>query len=312
MANSTPTLPQLHDRLFLTDGGLETFMIFDEGVDLPHFAAFELLRDAPGRARLMQYYERYIALARDYGMGFVLESPTWRASPDWGELLGHSGDELADINRAAIRTMQALRDRHQTPALPILISGCIGPRGDGYIADTAMTPAAAEAYHVAQIATFVETGVDMVSAITMTNAAEATGIARAAQRMGVPPVISFTVETDGRLPSGQALGAAIAEVDAATGAAPAYYMINCAHPTHYEAILTGNPDWTLRLGGMRANSSILSHAELNDAVDLDRGDPVDLGRRYGALRAQLPQLRVLGGCCGTDHQHVAQIAAACA
>ncbi|MGL4542746.1 MAG: homocysteine S-methyltransferase family protein, partial [Polymorphobacter sp.] len=269
MTRSTAILPHRHDKLFLTDGGLETVLIFDEGIELPHFAACELVLSAAGRAQLTRYYDRFIDLAHEHGLGFVLESPTWRANADWGTLLGHSPAQLAEINRAAITLMQGLRDRRQDAALPIVISGCIGPRGDGYIADTAMTAAAADAYHSAQIATFAEAGVDMVSAITMTNAAEATGIASAAARLGVPSVISFTVETDGRLPSGQGLGDAIAEVDAATDAAPAYYMINCAHPTHFEAILKGNASWTLRLGGLRANSSTLSHAELNEAVELD-------------------------------------------
>lgn len=307
-------LEQFFDRageIVLTDGGIETMLIFDDGQDLPHFAAFHLLKDGAGRAALTRYYERFIAVAKQAGAGFILESPTWRASADWGDLLGYSKAQLAEANRAAIELMQALRAAHQSSRTPMLISGCVGPRGDGYVPGALMRPETAEAYHDEQIAVMSEAGAEIITAITMTNAAEAIGVARAARRHGKPSVISFTVETDGKLPTGQTLADAIAEVDAATASAPAYYMINCAHPSHFAGALEQSGEWAARLGGVRANASCKSHAELNDSVELDRGDPAKLGADYRALRAQFPNVRVLGGCCGTDHTHVAAIAAAC-
>jgi S-methylmethionine-dependent homocysteine/selenocysteine methylase len=297
-------LPQLGGELFLTDGGIETTLIFHHGLDLPAFAAFLLLRDEAGTDELRRYYAPYLELAREAGAGFVLESPTWRASPRWAAELGVSDRELDELNRKAIALMEELRDEVAGVAV---ISGCIGPHDDGYSPTTKLTAAEARDYHATQIATFADTAADMVTAITMTYADEAIGLARAAGAAGLPVVISFTLETDGRLPSGQGLGEAIAEVDDATDAAPAYYMINCAHPTHFEAVLETDEAWPGRIGGLRANASTKSHAELDEAEQLDEGDPADLGARHAALRDNLPKLSVLGGCCGTDHRHVGEI-----
>jgi homocysteine S-methyltransferase len=298
-------LPQLDGGLFLTDGGLETSLIFHQGADLPAFAAFVLLEDDEGLDQLRRYYEPYLALARESGAGFVLESPTWRASPHWAERLGVSEERLDAVNRRAIGLMEELREAAGDG--PVVISGCIGPQDDGYQPAQLLSAAAARDYHSTQIGTFADTAADMVTAITMTYADEATGLAQAARDAGLPVVISFTLETDGRLPSGQALGEAIEEVDEATSGAPAYFMVNCAHPTHFEEVLAGEQPWRERIRGLRANASTLSHAELDEAEELDDGDPGDLGARYAALRSRLPQLNVLGGCCGTDERHVAAI-----
>jgi S-methylmethionine-dependent homocysteine/selenocysteine methylase len=304
------SLPQRTGNLFLTDGGIETTLIFQDGFDLPYFAAFHLLRDPKGRQALQRYYERYIAIARADALGFILESPTWRASTDWGSKLGYSAADMVAVNRDAIELMHELRTRHETTASPMVVSGCVGPRGDGYVPGEAMTAGAAEAYHGLQIGAFADAGADMVSAITMTNADEAIGITRAALKAGMPVAISFTVETDGHLPTGQGLGQAIGEVDAATGNGPAYYMINCAHPTHFQQTLDKEA-WTGRIAGLRANASRRSHQELNDSPDLDPGSPVELGSQYRELVRRHPQINVLGGCCGTDHRHIECIALAC-
>jgi S-methylmethionine-dependent homocysteine/selenocysteine methylase len=298
-------LPQLEGGLFLTDGGLETVLIFHRGWELPEFAAFPLLEDEVGIAALRDYYRPYLELARDRGAGFVLESPTWRANPDWARRLGYGPDELARANRRAIGLMQELREEFAPGVAPIVISGCIGPQSDGYSPTTHLDAEAAREYHAAQIAAFAEAAADLVTVMTMTYAEEAVGVALAARDLAMPAVISFTVETDGRLPSGQSLGAAIEQVDALSGGSPAYYMVNCAHPTHFEGVLDG--PWCERIGALRANASTMSHAELDEAEKLDEGDPDDLAARYAALRGRLPQLRVLGGCCGTDHRHVAAI-----
>jgi S-methylmethionine-dependent homocysteine/selenocysteine methylase len=299
-------LPQLDGGLFLTDGGIETTLIFHEGLDLPAFAAFDLLKDEPGTEALRRYYEPYTALAREHGVGFVLESPTWRASPRWAIELGYSKEELDKLNRKAIALMEEIRDGYEPNGAPVVISGCVGPQDDGYSPATKLTAAAAQDYHATQIETFADTAADMVTAITMTYVDEATGLTRAATQCGLPVVISFTVETDGRLPSGQALGEAIRQVDDETGGAPAYYMINCAHPTHFDDVFAEHEPWHDRIRGLRANASTKSHAELDEATELDVGDPGDLGSRYAALKAKLPELIVLGGCCGTDHRHVGE------
>lgn len=310
MTTRTQELPQLGGRLFLTDGGMETTLIFHEGLDLPHFAAFALLRTEEGRAMTRRYYERYLAIAHEAGAGFILESPTWRASADWGVRLGYTEAAIAAVNRQAIELMREIA-WEAVGVRPIVVSGNIGPRGDGYVASEVMTPAEAEAYHALQARAFADARADMISAFTMTNTNEAVGIVRAAEAVGLPVVISFTLETDGLLPTGETLAAAIAEVDGETGSRPVYYMINCAHPSHFAAALEEGSDWSARIRGVRANASRRSHQELNESPDLDAGDPDELGGDYRGLLERFPQINVLGGCCGTDHRHVAAIAATC-
>ncbi len=303
-------LPQLAgDRLFVTDGGIETVLIFHRGFELPEFAAFDLLNDESGTVAIRAYYEPYLAIAREHGAGFILEAPTWRASLDWARRLGYSAESLAAVNRRAIALMEEVRAAHRAEVSPIVISGCIGPRADAYAPAELMPASEAEEYHGEQLETFAGSGADMATALTLTYADEAVGIARAAEAVGLPVAISFTVETDGRLPSGQSLHDAIDQVDAETGSAPAYYMVNCAHPAHFTEVLTGDDRWLGRLLGVRANASMRSHEELDEAEDLDEGDPVDLGARHRELDRRLPRLRVVGGCCGTDHRHVAEICA---
>jgi homocysteine S-methyltransferase len=308
MSAATPahrsSLPQLGDALFLTDGGIETTLIFHEGIELPLFAAYGLLGTAEGRDALRRYFDAYAAVAAEHGVGLVLESATWRASPDWAARLGHSAADLERLNRAAIELLVEVRDAQPPGGPPIVISGCVGPRGDGYVAGQRMSASEAERYHAVQIGTFAALAADLVTALTMTYPEEAVGIVRAAGAAGLPVVISFTVETDGTLPAGESLAEAIEHVEAETGGAPAYYMVNCAHPTHFEAVLEPGAAWAARIRGLRANASTLSHAELDEAETLDDGDPDDLAARYVALRERLPRLGVLGGCCGTDHRHV--------
>jgi homocysteine S-methyltransferase len=301
-------LPQLSGETFLTDGGMETTLIFHNGVDLPHFASFPLLETDEGVELLRDYFAKYVELADSFGVGLILDTATWRANADWGERLGYSADDLISVNRRAVEFLADLanaRDR-----LPLVISGCIGPRGDAYSPDSLMTAEEAEEYHRPQIETLTDTAADLITAYTLTYAAEAVGIVRAAQGTSMPAVIAFTVETDGRLPDGQALGEAIEEVDAKTEGAAAYFMINCAHPTHFEHVLNEPGEWRDRIRGLRANASVKSHAELDESEELDAGDPLDLASHYRTVRSRLHNLSVVGGCCGTDHRHVAAIAAA--
>jgi S-methylmethionine-dependent homocysteine/selenocysteine methylase len=312
MATYRKHLPQLDgDRIYLSDGGLETSLIYHGGFDLPAFAAFPLMKDEAGRDALRDYYRPYAEIAVGNRLGFILETPTWRANPEWGAKLGYGEAALADINRDAVAMMQELRAKFETRSSPMPVSGNIGPRGDGYQPDRLMSVAEAERYHSGQIRVFKEAGADLVTAMTMNYAEEAAGIARAAADADMPVVISITVETDGRLATGQALGDAIDAIDAASGGAPAYYMLNCAHPTHFGAILDAGDAWVERIAGLRPNASAKSHAELDAATELDDGDPRDLGLRTAALRRRHGRLTVFGGCCGTDHRHVGEMCLAC-
>ena len=305
------SLPQLDNRLYLTDGGIETTLIFHEGLELPDFAAFHLLQTEDGEKALQKYFRTYAEIAKRFETGLILESATWRASKDWGTRLGYTAESLAEFNHRAIQILVELRNEYENEGLPVVISGCLGPRGDGYVPGNIMTVQEAEDYHRDQIETFASTAADMVCAITMNYVEEAIGITRAAKRANIPVAISFTVETDGNLPTGQSLKSAIKQVDEATSGYPAYYMINCAHPTHFERVVAEGGKWLERIRGVRANASHRSHAELNEAPDLDGGNPVELGKQYAELTKHLSRLNVMGGCCGTDHRHVEQIAEAC-
>ena len=294
--------------MVLTDAGLETVLVFEEGLDLPHFAAFPLLDSDEGRVVLRRYYEPFLRLARDRGSAFVLSSPTWRANPDWGELLGYDDKALAELNGRAVAFLEQLRDEVM-PAEErdaVVIEGCIGPRSDAYRPTLRMDAASAAEYHGFQLRAFAAAGCSQAAALTLSYPEEAIGIVRAAETAGLPIVIGFTVETDGRLPSGDSIEQAIHAVDEATDGTTRSFMINCAHPSHFEAALPEG-DARSRIHALRANASMKSHAELDAADDLDAGDPVDLAHRYVALRRELPELHVLGGCCGTSISHVAAI-----
>jgi S-methylmethionine-dependent homocysteine/selenocysteine methylase len=311
MAKYRNALPQLAEGMFLTDGGLETDLIFHEGFEMPLFASFPLLETEAGRTALRNYYLRYAQVATEAQVGFILEAATWRASRDWAVQLGYSSALLADANRRAVDLLVEVRAVLGETTGPVVISGAIGPRGDAYNPDHLMTPEEAEDYHSEQIGTLADTATDLLTALTITHAAEAIGIVRAAQSAQVPVVISFTVETNGVLPDGSPLSAAILAVDGATDSAPIYYGINCAHPTHFNDVLVPTDDWTERIQMVRANASRMSHAELDDATDLDDGDPYEFAHENAELRERFPRINVLGGCCGTDVRHIQAIAQAC-
>ena len=289
----------------LTDGGLETSLIYHQGLDLPHFAAFPLVETSDGKRALEDYWMPYLAVADEHGVPFVVDTPTWRASPDWGARLGYDAAALWAANEAAARFA-----RHLTGHVgEAIVNGVVGPRGDGYVVGEQMSADEAADYHGPQIEALAGAGADQVSAITFTYPDEAIGFVRAASAVGVPCLVSFTVETGGRLPNGDALREAVDRVDRETGGAAGGFMVNCAHPAHFEGSLVDG-DWLERIRGVRANASTMSHAELDAAEELDEGDPEELGAGYVALRTHLPSVNVLGGCCGTDERHVAAVAAA--
>lgn len=311
MAKYRHRLPQLGDAIFLTDSGLETTLIFFDGMELPYFASFTLLSSIAGKKRLREYYDLHAGMAVRGGMGFVLETPTWRCNPDWAHKLGYTLAQTDKANRDAVALMAEVRRDFETPVSPFVISGNIGPRGDGYDPGKIMSVDEAMCYHAPQIASFKAAEADMVSAFTMTNLPESVGIVRAAKRAEMPVAISFTLETDGKLPTGQSLQEAIETTDALTSNYAAYYMINCAHPAHFEDVLESGKAWTQRIRGIRANASRRSHAELDASPDLDAGNPAELGEQYRDLRRTFRGITVVGGCCGTDHRHVQEIARWC-
>lgn len=310
MSISKTNLPNAISDLFLTDGGLETTLVFLEGYELPYFAAFDLLKDEKGYHAIKDYYKRYLNIAKDFKTGFILESPTWRANPDWIEKIGYPALALSEVNKKAVQLLVDLKKEFEHDVPNIILSGCVGPRGDGYKPENTMTADEAQNYHSAQIEVFSQTPVDIISAITMNYAEEAIGITRIAGIVNLPVVISFTVETNGKLPTGMSLKEAIEQVDESTSQPPLYFMINCAHPTHFSHELQAgmNEGWTKRIKGLRANASCKSHAELDEATALDRGNPQELGREHKKLKEGLKQLNVFGGCCGTDEEHVLAIA----
>ena len=312
MSKYRGALPQIGGGLYLTDGGIETTLIFLEGLALPDFASFQILKTVEGEATLRKYFFTYAEIAKKYSTGLILESATWRASTDWGKRLGYSAEELSRVNHQAICLLEEVQQEYDNERCPVVISGCIGPRGDGYIPNNAMTVKQAEKYHQEQVEIFTDSALDMISALTMNYVEEALGVVRAAHRVKMPVTISFTVETDGKLPTGQTLKSAIEQIDNETSSYPCYYMINCAHPTHFQHVLEEGGSWQERIHGIRANASCKSHEELNEAPELDIGNPIELAMQYTEIKKRLKNVNVMGGCCGTDHRHIEQIAKVCA
>jgi homocysteine S-methyltransferase len=302
-------LPQLSGDLFLTDAGLETDLIFNHGIEIREFAAHTLLPDPKGREAIANYLRGFLSLANHYDSGLILDSQTWKAHLHWAEDLRASEQELHQTNKDSVAFIAELRDEFVGNKKPIVLNGVIGPRGDAYAPEARLAAKEAEEYHAKQIGWLAETEVDMITAMTFTQSDEAIGLVHAARSAGLPVVVSFTVETDGRLPTGQPLKEAIREVDEATEGAAAYFMVNCAHPDHFSNILEDSR-WANRIRGLRCNASRLSHEELDNCEVLDDGDPEELANQYKTFTTQMPWLNVFGGCCGSDLRHITQIAKA--
>jgi len=307
MAKYRTDLPQLTMSTFMTDGGLETDLIFNHSIDLPEFAAFDLLKNVEGKEVLSKYYLDYLDISKQKCSGFILEAPTYRANPDWALKIGYSLESLDAVNRTAVQELEKIRSNYENENFKIAISVCIGPRGDGYSPENKMSIEMAEKYHSFQIKTAADTNADLISALTMNYNEEAIGIVDAAKKNNIPVVISYTVETDGKLPSGESLEEAIITLDKKTDSYVSYFMINCAHPDHFANILDPDSKWTNRIKGIRANASTKSHAELDESETLDVGDKEQLARKYQDLKTLLPNLSIIGGCCGTDHTHMREI-----
>lgn len=300
-------LPQMGDEVFLTDSGIETDLIYNHGLDLPDFAPFPLLESDEGRTTLLDYFRAHLDVASERGMGVVFETPTWRASPDWGERLGYDLERLAELNRDAVDLLRCIRDESRS-SLPFVISGNVGPRADGYDDEALMTAAEAAEYHAWQVGVLAASGVDIVSALTVDYVAEGVGIADAAAGSQVPSVISFTTDVEGRLPDGTTVAHAIERIDSGSLAAPAYYMLNCTHPQHILQMLQDDAPWRRRIRGLRANASPLGLVEPDEGQPLDPGDIGEFGELMRQVHLVAPTITILGGCCGTDARHVRAIA----
>lgn len=297
MTRDRHALPQLGESGFLTDGGLESTLMRQDGWDLPCLAAFELLSTQKGTSALDAYYRQYLEIARIRRLGFILQAPTWRANPDWIARLARPDAFLEEANVHAIAFLGSLRDAVEAAGIPVVVSGTVGPRAETYRVQHVMATAEAQRYHARQVDAFARAGADMVLAMTMTNVPESVGVVRAAVSADLPIAVSFTVGSDGRLPSGDALDRAIAAVDVATDEAPAYYLVHCGIPIEFEeqwdaAIRTG------RIRGLRCG--------VGGSLT-----PTALAGEYRRLRAKAPGLSILGGCRGADHRHIDAIAEAC-
>ncbi len=294
-------------RPFLCYTGIETELIFNKNVDLPGFATFPLLETDEGREMLRQSYLEQVEVARTFGCGVTFETVSWVANKDRAAKLGYGPKQLDDICQQSVRFARSVSD--EVGDVPILISGQVGPRGDGYRPELQMDDEEAKQYHAQQMASFAAERPDIVSAFTIGYPEEAIGIIRAAQKHLLPVAVSFTVETDGLLPTGMPLGEALDAVDAATDQFAEYFMINCAHPEHFLPNFDGGP-WLERLAGVVVNASRCSHEELDNATVLDDGDPDELAVYLGMIKNKQPHFKIFGGCCGTDMRHMRKIAEA--
>lgn len=300
-------LPQMNGRDMTCGGGIETWLQYVDGFELRHFCLFELLDDKRGVACLTDYHRKLVEAAVPHGFGVINEGLHYRASRDWGELIGYSREGLEEINIRGIEFYKDFAREYDSPETPMIVGGVIGPRGDAYNVARAMAAAEAEDYHSEQILTFKKAGADQITAATLSSIEEAIGIARAAKAADMPVVISLFVKQGGRLSGGETVEEAITKVDAATGNVPAYYMINCTHPTEFEPALTAD-DWNRRLGGFMPNAVAMETLDLCKLGHLEDGNPEELGGQMADLARRFPHIHVWGGCCGTDGRHIGQIA----
>jgi S-methylmethionine-dependent homocysteine/selenocysteine methylase len=298
---------QREGQLFLTDGGIETEIMYKWGFELPHFAMYPLLDNPDAMSAVRAMYRRYLDVVAKHRLSALMGGLDYRASPDWGALLGYSPEALAEANLRSIAFLRELADEYADDIPQILIAGYVGPRGDAYQTNRTITAAEAEDYHAVQLATLKAADVDLAWALTFNNIPEAIGVARAAARIGVPLAISFTLDTTSRLSSGPSLARAVETVETETDGAPAFYSLNCSHPVEFEPALTPG-GWTERVRGFRPNASRMDKIALCKLGHLEEGDPVELGRLMGTLARRYPHMDVWGGCCGTGDVHLDQIA----
>lgn len=306
--NSHKSFPlQKKGCFYLSEGGTETELMYKYGFELPHFAMFPLLDNPDAESRMREMFGSYLEVAAKYKTGALMGGLDYRASPDWGELLGYSPDGLAEANLQSIDFLRDIAKEYVSAVPDILIQGLIGPRGDAYERNETITENEAEDYHCVQLETLKKADVDLALAITFNNIPESIGVARAAAKIGVPLAISLTLDSASKLNSGPGLVEAITTIDRETGRSPAFYLINCSHPVEYEPAI-GPGDWINRVRGVRPNASKMEKIALCKIGHLEEGDPVELGALCGDLARRYPHMDVWGGCCGTWSRHLDEIA----
>ncbi len=308
MTVASPTPPIGTNEVFLTEGGIETEIMYRHGFELPEFSMLPLLDNPKAVAAIRSVLSQHLDVAAEFGLSFMLTGLDYRASPDWGAKLGYSPAGLADATIAAIDLLRDIAKNYENQIPRLLIGGILGPRGDAYSLNREITEASSEDYHAVQLETLKRAKVDFTCAMTFNNIAESVGAARAAATAGMPFSISLTLDGTSKLKSGPSLAEAITEIDAKTGnEAPDFYMINCSHPLEYEPALEAG-DWTKRLRGVRPNASKMDKLALCKLGHIEDGDPVELGAQLLSLSDRYPQLDIFGGCCGTGHNHLREIA----
>jgi len=299
--------PQQKGRFYLTEGGTETELLYRYGFELPQFAVFPLLDNPRAVSKMREMFRSYLEVAARHEMCALMGGLDYRASPDWGELLGYSPQGLAEANLRSIEFLRDIAGEYVSDIPDILIEGLIGPRGDAYERGASITESEAEDYHSVQLETLKKANVDLALAITFNNIPEAIGVARAAGRIGVPLAISLFLDSTSKLSSGASLAEAITAIDKETAQTPEFYLVNCSHPVEYEPAMEAG-DWIHRVRGVRPNASRMEKMALCQIGHLEEGDPVELGELCGDLARRHPHMDIWGGCCGTWDRHLDEIA----
>ncbi|WP_242521620.1 homocysteine S-methyltransferase family protein [Motiliproteus sp. SC1-56] len=292
----------------MTEGGTETEIMYKFGFELPHFAMFPLLDNPKAVSALNGMYQRYLDTAAKHGFNALVGGLDYRASPDWGSLLGYSNTGLAEMQLRAIEFLRDVAKPYQGQIADIQIVGVVGPRGDAYALNKTISAQEAEAYHSTQLETLQQADVDLVWAATFNNVPEAVGVSRAAARCQLPLCMSFTLDSNHRLKSGPTLKQAIETVDLKAGdRRPDFYGINCSHPLEFSPAIE-QAAWFERVRCLRPNAAMMDKISLCKLGHLEDGDPQDLGEQMGELARRFPHIDIWGGCCGTWERHLEQIA----
>ena len=300
--------PRLENKIYLTEGGTETEILYKWGYELPEFAMFPLLDNAEADQCIRGIYRRYFDVAEAFETGLVILGHDYRASPDWARKLGYSLDGLAEMQHRTIDFLADMRSEYKGRVSDVYISGCIGPRGDAYGTGAEISESEAEDYHSVQLSTLRETDADMAIAATFNNIPEAIGVVRAAKNIGVPLGVSLTLTTESRLRSGPTLKQAVETIDEQTDGAAAWFGTNCSHPLEFEPAISETGVWTERLRYIRPNASRMEKIALCKLGHLEDGNPIELGQQMGDVAQRFPKMDILGGCCGTDERHLGEIA----
>lgn len=296
----------------ITDGGIETRIMFETNLSMdPELQVAALVPDPDGAAALRSIYESYIKAAGEFGLPIVIGTPTFRASLNFARRAGHGGEEsVRELNVGAVRLLRQLRE--DSDHRPIFIAGVIGPSGDAYTPGDALGAPEAAAYHRLQTEVLAEEGVEFLFAPTFPAVDEALGVAMAMGRSGLPYVVSFVLDTAGRVLDGTPLTAAIERIDNEALPPPLYYSISCVYPDVAARALedAARDSKTLvgRIAELKANGSPLGTDELVRLDHIEATPPEPFAELLWSLHESHPVLRVIGGCCGTDDRHIRALA----